>query len=90
MGRVLRRLSSLIGDPNLSKEAIAAYRNALEVRTLEGMPADWAETQNNLAIALRSLGDMTGDADRIKEGIAAYRNALEVCAPAKICLSHGL
>ena len=40
-----------------SAEAVAAFRAALEVRTREAMPADWATTQNNLGTALQLLGE---------------------------------
>ena len=38
------------------EEAVAAYRAALEERTRERVPLDWATTQNNLGNALQTLG----------------------------------
>ena len=38
------------------EEAVAAYRAALEERTRERVPLDWAMTQNNLGNALVALG----------------------------------
>jgi hypothetical protein len=38
------------------EEAVAAYRAALEERTQERVPLDWATTQNNLGNALSTLG----------------------------------
>ena len=38
------------------EEAVAAYRAALEERTRERVPLDWAGTQNNLGSALCSSG----------------------------------
>ncbi len=38
------------------EEAVAAYRAALEERTRERVPLDWATTQNNLGNALQALG----------------------------------
>ena len=38
------------------EEAVAAYRAALEERTRERVPLDWAMTQNNLGNALASAG----------------------------------
>jgi tetratricopeptide (TPR) repeat protein len=69
------------------QEAVAAFRAALEVRTRERVPLDWAMTQNNLGNALRALGerdDGTSDAGRgrLEEAVAAYRAALEVFRPA--------
>jgi tetratricopeptide (TPR) repeat protein len=63
-------------------EAIAAYRNALQVLTREGSPKGWAATQNNLAIALSFLADVTvGKTEELrlrKEAIACAENALKV------------
>ena len=36
---------------------MAAYRAALEERTRERVPLDWAQTQNNLGNALETLGE---------------------------------
>ena len=44
----------------LLAQAVAAYRAALEVRTREQLPQDWAMTQNNLGIALQEQGIRTG------------------------------
>jgi len=33
----------------LFKEAVASFNNALQIRTFQHLPADWAQTQNNLA-----------------------------------------
>ena len=38
-------------------EAVAAYRQALTVRTRDDLPQDWAATQNNLGSALWALGE---------------------------------
>lgn len=66
------------GDDGALREAIAAYRLALEIRTREAAPAQWARTQNNLGNALCVLGDR-GDDAALREAIAAFGLALEVC-----------
>ncbi|NER97795.1 MAG: tetratricopeptide repeat protein, partial [Symploca sp. SIO1B1] len=57
--------------------AIACYQNALEIRTREAFPVDWAMTQNNLAAAYsdRIRGEK---ADNLENAIAYYQNALEI------------
>ncbi len=57
--------------------AIAVYAQALTVRSKADMPAEWANTMNNLAIAysLRSQGDK---AQNIEDAIATYEQALAV------------
>ena len=59
------------------EEAVAAYRAALEERTRERVPLDWAMTQNNLGNALRALGERESGTARLEEAVAAYRAALE-------------
>src|SRR4051812_42207964 len=58
-------------------EAVEAYRRALEERTRERVPLDWAMTQNNLGPALLTLGQRENGTERLFEAVEAYRNALE-------------
>ena len=57
--------------------AIKAYEAALTVRTREAFPQDWAQTQNNLAIAYRDR--IKGSkADNLEAAIKAYKAALTI------------
>ncbi|MEO0538199.1 MAG: hypothetical protein AAF215_30605, partial [Cyanobacteria bacterium P01_A01_bin.123] len=75
---------------NLEK-AIATYELALQVRTREAFPADWAATQNNLrsAYSYRIRGDR---AENLEKAIAAYELALQVrtreAFPADWAMTH--
>src|SRR5258708_40043394 len=65
------------------EEAVAAFRAALEERTRERVPLDWAATQNNLGTVLRILGERessTARLMRLREAIDAYELALAVFA----------
>jgi tetratricopeptide (TPR) repeat protein len=57
--------------------AIASYRAALQERTRERVPLDWAMTQNNLGNALATLGARESGTARLEDAAAAYRAALE-------------
>ena len=59
------------------EEAVAAYRAALEERTRDKVPLQWAMTQMNLGNALRNLGDRESGTARLEEAVVAYRAALE-------------
>jgi tetratricopeptide (TPR) repeat protein len=62
-------------------DAVSAFRSALEVRTREQLPQDWAATQNNLGIALRDLAGRSEGAagvQALNDAVSAYRRALEV------------
>ncbi|MCT7959778.1 CHAT domain-containing protein [Laspinema sp. D1] len=57
--------------------AIVAYQAALEVRTRNAYPEDWAATQNNLANAyqIRIWGERS---ENLEQAISGYEAALEV------------
>jgi hypothetical protein len=60
---------------------VAAYRLALQVRTRESLPQQWAGTQNNLALSLMEQAKRTpGPPGRklLGESVATYRLALQV------------
>ena len=78
------------GSEALIEEAIAAYRAALEERTQERVPLDWAMTQNNLGNALSDLGRMRGSEALIEEAIAAYRAALEELTQERVPLDWAM
>jgi tetratricopeptide (TPR) repeat protein len=59
------------------EQAVAAYRLALEERTREQVPLEWAMTQANLGSALETLGNREAGTGRLEESVAAYRLALE-------------
>src|SRR4029450_2313308 len=63
------------------QQSVAAYRAALEVRTREQLPQQWASTQNNLGMVLAVLGERASGgqgAQYLEQSLAAYRAALEV------------
>ena len=73
----LYRQGDEFGDNAALEEAVAAYRAALEERTRERVPLDWATTQNNLGTALSTLGERESGTARLDEAVTAYRAALE-------------
>ena len=56
--------------------AVEGFDLALEIRTRDSMPANWAMTQNNRAAALQSLSERLGG----DEGLQALRGAVELIA----------
>ncbi|MER8873388.1 tetratricopeptide repeat protein [Mesorhizobium sp. M0814] len=80
MTNVTRRwLSLALIKPVQSRleDAVAAYGAALEVRTRERVPLEWALTQSNLGNALRALGERESDTAHLEEAVAASRAALQ-------------
>ena len=57
--------------------AVRACRAALEERTRERVPLDWAMTQNNLGGALAILGEREVGTEHLGQAVRAYRAALE-------------
>jgi len=59
------------------RSAEEAYREALKERTRERALMSWAETQNNLGLALQRLGKLTGDPTTLRSAEEAYREVLK-------------
>ena len=59
------------------EQAVQAFRAALEERTRERVPLDWAATQNNLGVALFTLGERESGTERLEQAVQAFRAALE-------------
>jgi tetratricopeptide (TPR) repeat protein len=78
LGNALSSLGEMANDPKRIEEAVAAYRNALEVRTRDEMPADWAGTNYRLGRALSNLGSSADNVDALKQAVAAFRNEQEI------------
>jgi hypothetical protein len=57
---------------------VAAYRAALEERTRERVPIDWATTLHNLATAYESLGGRESTLESLERAVGAYYGSLEV------------
>ena len=56
LGTALQTLGARESGTARLEEAVAAYRAALEERTRDRVPLNWAATQNNLGTALSDLG----------------------------------
>ena len=57
---------------------MTSYLAALEVRTRERVPLDWARTQYNLATALFVLGEREEGTARLEEAMKSFWAVLEV------------
>ena len=64
------------GDNAAGREAIDAYRLAIDVAPRERVPLDWAATQNDLGVALLTVGGRENETARLEEAVVAFRAAL--------------
>lgn len=62
-------------DTRTLHRAVAAYRAALEVRTRECTPFDWATTHNNLGITLVQLSVREPGTEALEQAAEAFRAA---------------
>ena len=69
LGTALRTLGERESGTAKLEEAVTAYRAALEERTRERVPLDWAKTQKNLGTALQTPG-------RAPETSGSFRRSL--------------
>jgi tetratricopeptide (TPR) repeat protein len=77
LGNALRALGVWERGTERLQGAISAYQLALQGRTRELAPLDWAETQDNLGTALRRLGEREVGRERYEQAVAAFREALK-------------
>ncbi len=59
------------------EQAVTAYRAALEERTRDRVPLNWATTQNNLGNALQALGTREDGTERLDDAQNAFDEALK-------------
>ena len=90
LGGALTRLGERENGTKSLEEAVAAYRAALEERTHERVPLDWAATQNNLGTALGSLGVRENGTKRLEDAVAAFDAALEERARERVPLQWAM
>ena len=57
---------------------VAAFEEALKVRTLKDFPIDYAGTQNNLGNAYQTLAEVKDKAENCQKAITAYEEAFKV------------
>jgi tetratricopeptide (TPR) repeat protein len=82
LGTALRALGERESGTARLEAAVAAFRAALQERTRDRVPLDWAMTQNNLGHALRALGARESGTARLEEAIVAWEANLTVTASA--------
>jgi hypothetical protein len=61
---------------------VAAYRAALQERTRERVPLDWAGTQNNLGNALKDLGQRMHDTNALCQALRDHVSAWQLFSEA--------
>jgi len=66
------------GANDALRSAIEIDRQALQERTRERDPLDWAKTQNKLGFALWTLGQRESGTARLEQAIAAWDACLTV------------
>ena len=77
LGNALFNLGEREAGTETLREAVAAYRAALEERSRDRVPLDWAATQTNIGNALGTLGEREAGTETLREAVAAFRAALE-------------
>jgi tetratricopeptide (TPR) repeat protein len=77
LGNSLIALGDQEGGITRLEESVASYRAALDERTHDKVPPDWATTQNNLGAVLILIGERDKGTLRLEESVKAYGAALE-------------
>jgi hypothetical protein len=85
LGATIERLGVATSNPELIKEAIAAY-HASASATPRTDDFNWAANHTDLGNALRALGIQAADTSQLEQSVATYREALNgygECYPAE-------
>src|SRR5208337_4688034 len=72
------------------EEAVASYRNALEVFTRDRAPLQWANSLSNLGGLLRDQGDLAGALQLFERARATYEEILGTDHPSTAASFHSL
>jgi tetratricopeptide (TPR) repeat protein len=77
LGNALQVLGERESDPARLRQAVEAYRAALDECTRERFPLEWAMTRNNLGNALLSLGQRESDPAWLRQAVEVIRATLK-------------
>ena len=75
LGNALRTLGERESGTARLEQAVVAYRKALEERTQQRVPLQWATTQHNLGKALELLGVRNKDVALLHEALRVTEQA---------------
>jgi len=78
LGIALQTLGARESGTARLEQALEAYQAALEERTRERVPLDWAWTQENIGLAYCALAEKSKDQETLLRGIASIKASLEV------------
>ena len=82
LGNALQELGQRESGTARLEEAVAACRAALEERSRDRVPLQWATTQNNVGNALQALGQGESGTARLQEAIRSWDACLTVASSA--------
>ena len=77
LGIALKILGERESETTRLKEAVTTFRSALEERTRNKVPLDWAASQNDLGATLQALGLRERETAYLEESVNILREALE-------------
>jgi Tetratricopeptide repeat len=77
LGAALSTLGERESGTAQLEEAVAVYRAALEERTRERVPLQWAYTQHGLGSALAALAKRQNDDALMEEALLSMRGAVD-------------
>jgi hypothetical protein len=78
LGNALSTLGGRESGTARLEQAVTAYRAALEVRTRERVPLNWATSSGNQGVALMNLADRSGDAAMAETALCQIETAWTV------------
>jgi len=78
IGDVMGFIGQRSGSIHFLEQATLSYEQALEIRTEDAMPREWAYTTYNLGVVMQSLGHLEDDAGLLKQGLGMFKQAINL------------
>jgi len=78
IGDVMGFIGQRSGSIHYLEQAALSYEQALEIRTEDKMPLEWAQTTFNFALVMHTIGQLEDDASMLKQALGSYKQAVNL------------
>ena len=76
IGDVMGFIGQRSGSVHFLEQAALSYEQALEIRTEDSMPLEWAYSTFNMALVVQAVGLLEDDSGMLKQALASFKQAM--------------
>ena len=78
IGDVMGFIGQRSGSVHFLEQAALSYEQALEIRTEETMPLEWAYSTFNMALVIQAVGLLEDDSGMLKQALVSFKQAMNL------------